>query len=158
MSYTTAAKVRQLDKMLDSTDADGTYEFLEAVILSVCDNHVQARIDSMLGQLYTVPFTVDDDSGTISSIAAKMTASLLISGGVAQFSAANPEKAASMWEEALDWLTAIKKGEEYLSFTKIQKTIDVIYDEDPNTRPLNEIFSSADPSNWKTQTETRGST
>ena len=156
--YTTAAKVRQLDAMLSSQNPDDAYEFTDAVIESVIDNHAQPIIDATLGFMFTVPFTEDDDSGIIAMIAANITAAMLISGDVAQFAAADVAKANNLMEQALDWLGKVKDGEWYLSFAKIQKTVDAIYDEDPTTRPLNEVFVGSDASSWCTPNESRGST
>lgn len=155
--YTTAARVRQLDAMLDTTDSDGNYEYTDAVIESVIDDHAQPLIDSLLGFAFTVPFTENDTGKAIAKVAADITASVMISGDVAQFAGGvDPEKATRLMDKAMEWIQDIIDGKKYISHARITKVIGVNYDEDPDTRPSNDVFTGTDGSQWYNPTESRG--
>jgi len=154
--YTTAAKVRQLDSMI-SAEVDSTSEFSDTVINNVTDNHTQPIIDSWLGNTYTVPFTEADDSGILAAIAAKISASIIISGDVAQFAGgADPEKATRLMEVAEKWLQEIVDGKKHLNFSRTTNALDIEYDDDPLTRPANEQIAG-DEWMWRTNAEERSS-
>jgi len=154
--YTTAAKVRQLDAMLASQDADDNYEYSDAVIEAVIDDHAQPLMDSMLGFAFTTPFTADDTGGVIAKVAADITASVMISGDVAQFAGgADPEKATRLMDRAKEWMQDIIDGKKYISHARVTQVIGVNYDEDPTTRPDDDIFVGPDASMWYAQEESR---
>ena len=137
---------RQVAMLADAIG--GVFEFTDEDINYCLEEDVQPHINSKLYEYYTVPFTEDDSTGAIGSIARKLCAAYLVRGRIAQYSDEQPKICDVLIEEADKWLDEIISGKRGISHTAIAQELGLEYEDNPLEQPENSVFTGP-PSDWE---------